>query len=112
MEEIKVKDHGEDVALFRSEIVGALTRMDLSRGDLAAELRELAKVRRRLPGSDHTRTFSVTTLERWYYATSIEASTGSSHVVAATVADAESSRLSSARCSSTSGASSRRRRCR
>lgn len=68
MEEIKVKDHGEDVALFRSEIVGALTRRDLSRGDLAAELRELAKVRRRLPGSDHTRTFSVTTLERWYYA--------------------------------------------
>ncbi len=68
MKEIKVKDHGEDVALFRSEVIGALTRMELSRGELAAAFRDLAKERRRLPGSDHTRTFSVTTLERWYYA--------------------------------------------
>ena len=68
MKEIKVKDHAEDVAIFRSEVVGALTRRDLSRGDLVAAFRELAKERRREPGSEHTRVFSVTTLERWYYA--------------------------------------------
>ena len=68
MKEIKVKDHAEDVAIFRSEVVGALTRKDLSRGDLVAAFRELAQERRREPGSDHTRAFSVTTLERWYYA--------------------------------------------
>lgn len=68
MKAIKVKDHAEDVALFRSEVIGALVHMDLSRGDLAAAFRELAQVRRRLPQSENTRTFSVTTLERWYYA--------------------------------------------
>ena len=67
MKAIKVKDHAEDVALFRSEIIGALTRRDLARGDLVAEFRKLATQRYREPGSDHTRTFSVTTFERWYY---------------------------------------------
>lgn len=67
MKAIKVKDHAEDVAIFRSEIIGALTRKDLQRGELLAAFRDLAKERRREPGSEHTRTFSVTTLERWYY---------------------------------------------
>ena len=67
MKDLKVKDHAEDVAIFRSEIVGALTRKELARGDLIAEFRRLAKERRRVPGSQHTRMFSVTTLERWYY---------------------------------------------
>ena len=30
------KDHGEAVALFRSEVVGVLTRMELPRGKLLA----------------------------------------------------------------------------
>lgn len=67
MNEIKVKDHAEDVAIFRSEVIGALTRRELARGDLMAAFRELSKERFRVPGSDHLRTFSVTTLERWYY---------------------------------------------
>ena len=67
MKEIKVKDHAEDVAIFRSEIIGALTRRELTRGDLVAAFRELAMERYRAPGSEHTRAFSVTTLERWYY---------------------------------------------
>ena len=62
------KDHAEAVALFRSEIVGALTRRDLDRGELHAAFVALAKERYRLPGSDLSRPFSVTTLERWYYA--------------------------------------------
>jgi len=37
------KDHAEAVAIFRSEIVGGLTRRELSRGELRAELLEIAK---------------------------------------------------------------------
>jgi putative transposase len=62
------KDHAEAVARFRSEIVGALTRKDLHRGELRATLRALAQERFRPPGSDVTRSFSVPTLERWLYA--------------------------------------------
>ncbi len=62
------KDHTEAVALFRAEIVGALTRRDLSSGELRTALEELSRKRWRSPGSDHTRTYGVSTLERWYYA--------------------------------------------
>lgn len=62
------KDHAEAVARFRSEIVGALTRRDLARGELRAALQALARERFRAPGSDITRCISFTTLERWFYA--------------------------------------------
>jgi transposase InsO family protein len=62
------KDHAERTALFRSEIVGALTRRELDRGELRAELIALAQRAFRPPGFEITRRFSVTTLERWYYA--------------------------------------------
>ena len=61
-------DHAERVALFRAEIIGALTRRDLHHGELRAALRELQKQRFRPPGRSLTRTYSVPTLERWYYA--------------------------------------------
>ena len=67
MQEIKPKDHAEAVALFRCEVVGALVRRDLYRGELRAALRTLSHQRFRPPGFTHTRTFSVPTLERWYY---------------------------------------------
>jgi transposase InsO family protein len=67
METLKPKDHAEAVALFRSEIVGALTRRELDRGELRYELRQLAKKRYRAPGSKLSRRYSVPTLERWYY---------------------------------------------
>ena len=67
MKDIKVKDRGEDVALFRSEIVGALTRRELARGALRSAFVELSKERFRRPGATCTSSFSVTTLERWYY---------------------------------------------
>jgi transposase InsO family protein len=75
-EKLLPKDHAEAVARFRSEIVGALTRKDLARGELIAQLRELAKERFRPPGADLTRSFSVTTLERWYYALRHDGFTG------------------------------------
>ncbi|MBN4050454.1 DDE-type integrase/transposase/recombinase [Desulfobulbus sp. AH-315-M07] len=64
----KPKNHREAVAIFRSEIVGALVRQDLDHGQRAAELRRLSKQRFRPPSSPTTRRYSVPTLERWYYA--------------------------------------------
>ena len=61
-------DHAEAVAIFRSEIVGALTRRELDHGDLRALFRALAAQRFRPPGLETTRHYSVTTLERWFYA--------------------------------------------
>lgn len=66
METLTPKDHAEEVALFRSEVVGALTRLDLPRGELAARLESLSQQRFRPPGASATRTFAVPTLERWY----------------------------------------------
>jgi putative transposase len=61
------KDRAETVALFRSEIIGALTRRDLDRGELSQHLRELSEQRFRPPDSAVTRTYSIPTLQRWYY---------------------------------------------
>jgi putative transposase len=62
------KDHAEAVAIFRSEIVGALTRRELDHGELRAAFRALSQERFRPPGIETTRRYSVPTLERWYYA--------------------------------------------
>ncbi len=59
------KDHAEAVAVFRSQIIGALTHRELDRGELSELLAELSRQRWRAPGSDHTRTYAVSTLERW-----------------------------------------------
>ena len=60
-------DHAESVALFRSEIIGALCRRDFDHGELAESLRQISAKRYRPPGADATRRFSVATLERWLY---------------------------------------------
>jgi len=62
------RDHAEAVALFRAQVIGALTRSALSRGELAAELRTLAARKYRPPGRRATRCFGASTLERWFYA--------------------------------------------
>ncbi len=64
---LPLADHAEAVALFRSEIIGALCRRDLDRGELAAELRAPSQRRYRPPGAEATRRFAVPTLERWLY---------------------------------------------
>jgi transposase InsO family protein len=68
MKDLSPKDHAEAVALFRSEIVGALTRRELDRGELADALIELSKQRFRPPGAKFSKTYSLATLERWHYA--------------------------------------------
>ena len=62
------KDHAEEIAIFRSEIVGALTRRELDHGQLRESLVTLAAQRYRPPKAHGTRQYSVSTLERWYYA--------------------------------------------
>jgi len=68
MTDLHPRDHGEAVAHFRHAIIGLLLARDLSRGELAAAFRALAQQRHRPPSVDSTRTYSVPTLERWYYA--------------------------------------------
>ena len=61
-------DHAEDVALFRAKVIGALGHREFNHGDLHHELEALSKIRFRPPGSVVTRSYSIPTLERWYYA--------------------------------------------
>ena len=68
MDRLTPKDQRERIAIFRAEIVGALARRELSRGELAAALRQIAAQRVRPPGADATRTYAVPTLQRWHYA--------------------------------------------
>ena len=63
---LRPRDHAEEVALFRAQVLGPVLNRDLQRGELLAELRVLAKRRFRPPSSDRTRTFSVPTLLRWH----------------------------------------------
>ena len=67
MEKLVPKDHGEEVAVFRSQLIGPLVHRVLTRGQLREALAEVAAQLVRPPGSEHTRRFSVPTLERWYY---------------------------------------------
>lgn len=64
---LRPRDHAEAVALFRAEVIGALVRRELQRGELAAEIRKLAKARYRPPGRRSTKSYGASTLERWYY---------------------------------------------
>jgi putative transposase len=64
---LRPRDHAEAIALFRAEVIGALAHREFLRGELAAALRELAKVRFRPPGSRYSRCLAASTLERWYY---------------------------------------------
>jgi putative transposase len=67
MEELVPKDHGEVIAVFRSQVIGPLVHRALTRGDLRAMFVELSKQCFRPPGSESTKCFSVPTLQRWYY---------------------------------------------
>lgn len=67
-DDLSPKDHAEAVALFRATVIGSLGCREMGRGELMAEFRELSQQRFRPPRSAVTRTFGVSTLERWYYA--------------------------------------------
>lgn len=67
-DEMRPKDHAEAVALFRAQVIGPLVcRDDWTHGELAAARRELATQRFVPPGSDTSRSYAASTLERWMY---------------------------------------------
>ncbi len=61
------RSHAEATAVFRAQLVGPLLSRELARGELQAELRRISSQRYRPPGSNVTRCYAVSTLERWYY---------------------------------------------
>lgn len=67
MEKLVPKDYGEEIAVFRSQLIGPLVHRVLTRGQLHSALAEIASQAVRPPGRVRTRHFSVPTLERWYY---------------------------------------------
>lgn len=69
VDELGPRDHTEALALFRAQVIGPLLcREPGSHGELAEALRELAAQPVRPPGSEASRRYAVSTLERWYYA--------------------------------------------
>ncbi len=68
MDPLTPKSHGEQVAVFRHGIIGALALRSLTHGERIALLRSISEQCVRPPGSDTTRCYSVPTLERWLYA--------------------------------------------
>jgi transposase InsO family protein len=68
MDSLTPKHHGEEVAVFRHSLIGAIAVRSLTHGERAALLRTASEQRVRPPGSDNTRCYSVPTLERWLYA--------------------------------------------
>jgi len=67
MEKLVPKDYGEQVGLFRSQIIGPIVHRALVRGELREALELLATQSFRPPGAPRVRKYSVPTLERWYY---------------------------------------------
>jgi transposase InsO family protein len=65
---LKAETHAEAVAIFRATVLGPVMHRELARGQLAAELRALSQQRFRPPDANSTRTYAVSTLERWLYA--------------------------------------------
>jgi len=58
------KDHAEEIAIFRAQVIGPLlTREFTSRGELAEEIRRLARVYHRPPGLRVSRKYSQPTIE-------------------------------------------------
>jgi transposase InsO family protein len=68
MDPLTPKHYGEEVAVFRHGLIGAIAVQSLSHGERIALLRNLSEQRVRPPGSDTTRCYSIPTLERWLYA--------------------------------------------
>lgn len=68
MDRLSPKNHAEEVAIFRHGLIGELASSELDHGARIEGLRRLSEQRVRPPGSDITRTYSVTTYERWLYA--------------------------------------------
>jgi transposase InsO family protein len=67
MDPLTPKSHGEEVAVFRHGLIGAIALRSLTHGERISLLRSVSEQRVRPPGGDATRCYSVPTLERWLY---------------------------------------------
>ena len=67
MDAFQPKDRAEAIALFRSQVIGPLTVRELSHGELTVELEALSRQKFRTPRGHSACTYSVPTLQRWYY---------------------------------------------
>jgi len=67
-DKLEPKDDAEAMAIFRAQVIGPLVCRELGRGELGAAISALSQEPFRPPGSREARTFSASTLERWYYA--------------------------------------------
>lgn len=67
VDELKPHSHAERVALHRAQVLGNLAQRDFLRGELKAELTRLSTLRFVAPGMAHSRSYGVSTLERWHY---------------------------------------------
>lgn len=67
MDAFNPKDRAEEVALYRSRIIGPLTVRELSRGDLTKEIEALSRQLFTSPRSHSPQRYATSTLERWYY---------------------------------------------
>lgn len=68
-DELTPRDHAEAVAIFRAQVIGPLAcQTDWTHGELSVALRALSAQPFRPPGSDRTRCYAPSTLERWLYA--------------------------------------------
>lgn len=67
-DDLKPADWAEEQALFRLKVIGPLLCGDaMSHGELAAALRDLSQMRFLPPHAAVSRTYAVSTLERWLY---------------------------------------------
>lgn len=67
MDAFNPKDRAEEIALYRSRIIGPLTVRELSRGDLTKEIEALSRQLFTSPRSHSPQRYAISTLERWYY---------------------------------------------
>lgn len=67
MEKLVPKEHGEEMAVFQSQLIGRLVHRVLTRGQPHPALAGIARQAVRPPGRVRTRQFSLPALQRWYY---------------------------------------------
>jgi putative transposase len=63
--DLRPKDRAEAIALYRSEIIGAVARRELKHGQLRDALLQLSQQRFVHPFEQTSRSYSVPTLQRW-----------------------------------------------
>jgi len=67
VETIGAKDHAEEIAIFRAQVIAPLCVGQLARGERALLLLALSEQSFMPPGADTSRCYAAPTIERWLY---------------------------------------------